>query len=561
MKPLGKPHGARRRLSALAIGLSLSLSLSLSLMSWPAAAAETVPHLRRQGSATQLIVNEQAFLVLGGELHNSSASSLPYLEKLWPTLKAIGVNTVLAPVEWDQIEPVEGRYDFTILDGMLKQARAHDTRLILLWFGAWKNSMSTYVPSYVKFDSQRFTRARNRAGQAQDILTPFDSRTLAADKAAFTAMLRHLKENDQQRTVIMVQVENEIGMLPDARDYGPAANAGFKAEVPAKLLHDLQARGERLHPAVRQLWDANGKRSAGSWAQVFGTSIEADELFQAWGYAVFVESLVTAGKAVYPLPMYVNAANNRPGKKPGEYPSAGPLPHLFDIWKSGAPSIDILALDSYFPNFVDWARQYKRADNPLFVPEANRAGRPDAGANLLYALGEHDAIGYSPFGIEDIRNVDADALSNSYKLVKQLAPLIGKSQGLGLMRGFKAPVSYDGVVDTSPVQVAMGTYSLDVSFSNQWGKTEDQELDTRGGLVIQVADNEFVVAGKGLTVTFKDGLGAASVGIEKLTEGIFEDGRWTPGRWLNGDESHQGRHVRLAADDFTIQRVKLYKFH
>lgn len=545
---------ARSRLPAWA--------MVLSLLSWSAAAAEPVPHLRKQGTATQLIVNEQPYLVLGGELHNSSASSLSYLEKLWPTLNAIGVNTVLAPVEWDQIEPVEGRYDFTVLDGMLKQARAHDTRLILLWFGAWKNSMSTYVPAYVKLDSQRFPRARNRAGQAQDILTPFDNQILAADKAAFTAMLRHLKEIDQQRTVIMVQVENEIGMLPDPRDYGPQANAAYKGAVPKQLLSRIQSHRDRLHPAVRQLWEAHGKRTSGSWAEVFGNSIEADEIFQAWGYAVFVESLVSAGKAVYPLPMFVNAANNRPGKKPGEYPSAGPLPHLFDIWKSGAPSIDILALDIYFPNFVDWAKQYKRPDNPLFVPEANRAGRADAGANALYALGEHDSIGYSPFGIEDIRDPSTDSLSKAYKLVKQLAPLISKSQGRGVMHGFKAPVSYEGIVNASPVQVSMGTYSLDVSFSNQWGKTEDQEIDARGGLVIQVSDNEFVVAGKGLTVTFKDGSGSTdSVAIEKLTAGVFEDGRWKDGRWLNGDESHQGRHVRLPADDFTVQWVKLYKFH
>ncbi|MEO7494957.1 MAG: DUF5597 domain-containing protein [Massilia sp.] len=527
-----------------------------------AAEAPPLPQLRKQGSAPQLVVDGQPYLILGGELHNSSASSLAYLQKQWPALNRIGLNTVLAPVEWDQIEPREGHYDFTILDGMLKQARANQKRLVLLWFGAWKNSMSTYVPAYVKHDSARFTRARSRAGQAQDILTPFDPKVLAADTAAFTAMLRHLKQVDRQRTVIMVQVENEVGMLPDPRDYGTLANAAFDAEVPASLLAHLRNNAGRLQPALGQLWEEHGKRTSGTWAQVFGTSMAADEIFMAWGYASFLESLVKAGKAEYPLPMFVNAANVRPGRKPGEYPSAGPLPHLFDVWKRAAPSIDIMALDIYFANFVELAKRYKTPDNPLLVAEANRAGRPDAGANALYAIGELDAIGYSPFGIEDLRDTGKDSLTKAFALIGQLAPLIHQSQGRGVMRGFKVPVNYDGVVDTRPVQVTLGGYRLDVSFANQWGKTEDAELDTRGGVTIQTAPNEFIIAGKGLTVVFTDaGAANESVGIEKLTEGSYKDGRWLEERWLNGDESHQGRHLRLNPDEFTIQRITLYKYH
>ena len=535
-------------------------ALALFLLEGSAAlAANSVPHLRKQGTATQLIVNDQPFLVLGGELHNSSASHLPYLNKLWPALKGAEVNTILAPVQWDQIEPVEGRFDFTVLDGMLKQARANDTKLILLWFGAWKNSMSTYVPPWVKRDAQRFPRSLARNGVAQEVLTPFSAKTLAADTAAYRALLAHLKQVDTERTVVMVQVENEIGMLPDVRDYSPLANAAIAGQVPKALTDYLGANRARLHPSVQALWAANGHRTSGTWAEVFGTSVAAEEVFQAWGYATFVETMTAAGKAAYPLPMYVNAALNRPGKKPGEYPSAGPLPHLFDIWKAGAPSIDVLAIDTYFPNFTDWAPQFKRPDNPLFVPEADNAGRHDAAAKAFYAIGEFDAFGFSPFGVEDSKT--SDPLPKAYRLLRQLTPLINQVQGSGNMRGFKAKVSYDGAVDASPQQVTMGGYALQVSFSNPWAKSDSKDLEGCGGLIIRLSDDEFLLAGKGLTVTFKDATGAGDqIGLEKVTEGTYENGKWQDGRWLNGDEIHQGRQVMLVTGDFTMQRVKLYRY-
>ncbi|KQN69564.1 beta-galactosidase [Duganella sp. Leaf61] len=526
-----------------------------------AVAAPNVPHLRQQGTATQLIVDDQPFLVLGGELHNSSASHLPYLNRLWPALKKAELNTVLAPVQWDQVEPEEGRYGFTVLDGMLKQARANDMRLILLWFGAWKNSMSTYVPPYVKRDTKRFPRAQNRAGAAQEILTPFGEQTLQRDTAAFRALLAHLKQADTQRTVIMVQVENEIGMLPDVRDFGPLANAALAGQVPRRLLDYLQAHRTTLHPSLLALWNAQGQRTSGTWAEVFGSSTGAEEVFQAWAYAAFVETMSAAGKAAYPIPLYVNAALNRPGKKPGEYPSAGPLPHLFDVWKAAARSIDLLAIDTYFPNFTDWAPQFKRHDNPLFVPEADNAGRHDAAAKAFYAIGEHDAFGFSPFGIEDSTGLGDDTLPAAYRLLRQLAPVINQHQGAGRTRGFKARVSYDGVVDAAPQQATMGGVTLNVAFGNPWAKADNKDIESFGGLVIRLADDEFLIAGKGLTVTFKDATGAGdSIGLELVTEGTYENGKWVPGRWLNGDEIHQGRQVMLVTGAFTAQRVKLYRY-
>lgn len=538
-------------------GIALAAAL---LATWTSALAAPLPFIRNQGSTGHLVVDNKPFLVLGGELGNSSASDLSYLNKLWPGLRAAGLNTVIAPVEWDQIEVRPGHYDFRILDGMLKQARANKMKIILLWFGAWKNSMSTYTPAYVKHDYARFSRAYDKKGVAQDILTPFDPDNLAVDKAAFAALMKHLKATDTERTVLMVQVENEIGMLPAVRDYGPQAETAYRGAVPATLTAYLKANRERLHPQLKALWEAQGARSSGTWTEVFGDSIAAEEVFQAWAYAVFVEQLTTAGKAAYQLPMYVNAALNRTGKKPGEYPSAGPLPHLFDVWKAGAPSLDVLAMDIYMPNFADWARRFKRHDNFLFIPEANNAGRSETAADAFYAFGELGAAAFSPFAIDDLKGAERDAMANAYAVLKQLAPLFFEHQGKPTMRGFRTQVAEDGSIDTSPQKVTMGDYVVEVGFIDPWTPKDKQDLVAHGGLVIQLSPDELLVAGRGLTVTFMDAAAAAEVGLEKITEGSFVDGKWKEGRWLNGDQSHQGRHLKLPVQRFDMQRVKLYKY-
>jgi beta-galactosidase GanA len=522
--------------------------------------AAPVPTIRSQGSTAQLMVDNQPFLILGGELHNSSASDLAYLQTLWPRLRAAGLNTVIAPVEWDQIEPAEGRYDFHVLDGLLKQARANNMKLVLLWFGAWKNSMSTYAPRYIKQDPARYAKARDRNGVAQDILSPFDPDNLAADQRAFSALMAHLKSVDHQRTVIMVQVENEIGMLPDARDHSPAADSVYNGAVPARLIDYLQANRTRLHPQLKALWEDNGARTAGTWQQVFGASVEAEEVFQAWAFASFTESLTAAGKAAYPLPMYVNAALNRPGKKPGEYPSGGPMPHLFDVWKAGAPSLDVLAMDTYFPDFTMWAKRFQRHDNFLFIPEANNASRPENGANAFYAIGELGAVAFSPFGIDSLTDARTDSMADAYRVLRQITPLIFAHQGKPTMRGFRSTVAYDGSIDTTAQKVTMGGYTIEVGFVDPWIPKDQQTLSAHGGLIIALSNDEFLVAGRGLTLRFQDASGTDQVGIDRITEGSYVNGAWREGRWLNGDESHQGRHVKLDEKTFGMQRVRLYKY-
>ena len=523
-------------------------------------AEAAAPRLVKQGSTQQLVVDGEPFLILGGELGNSSASSAEYMGPHWPRLKAMNLNTVLAPVSWELIEPAEGKFDWTSVDALLRDARAHDLKLVILWFGAWKNSMSTYVPSWVKRDQQRFPRAQLADGSSVEILSALSSNTREADVRAFGAFMEHLERVDRDRnTVLMVQVENEIGMLPVARERGAIADKLFAGAVPPALMRSLTKR-EKLEPELQALWQKHGAKTSGSWAAVFGNDEAGAEVFTAWHYASFVEALVVAGKKRYDIPLYVNVALNRTGRKPGEYPSGGPLPHLTDIWKAGTPSTDMLSPDIYFPNFAQLAARYRRADNTLFIPEANNATNSQGPANAFFSFGELDSLGFSPFSIESLGDAP-NALSQAYAVLEQLAPLLLDARGSGRLGGFRATISEDGVVIDSPVKKNLAGIEFTVAFVDPWTPRDQQKIADHGGLVIHTAGEDFWFAGSGITITFKgaDG-GAPLVGIDVAEEGKFVDGKWVAGRRLNGDQTHQGRHIRLPPGQFQIQKVRLYRY-
>jgi len=423
--------------------------------------------------------------------------------------------------------------------------------------------MSTYAPSWVKRDQVRFPRAKSANGASVEILSAFSDNVRDADARAYTALMAHLKAADGgKNTVLMVQVENEIGMLPVARDWGEGARKAYAQPVPEPLLRRLSDGGDRIEPELRALWQAHGAKTSGTWAEVFGDADAGAEVFTAWHYARYAEAVAAAGKAAYPLPMYVNAALNRAGKAPGEYPSGGPLPHLLDVWKAGAPSLDLLAPDIYFPNFSDLAGRFQRPDNALFIPEANNVTAPEVPANAFYAFGELDAFGFSPFQVENADEASAKAVAESYALLRQLTPAILTAQGLGKMAGFRPRVLEDGTVLDQPVSQSLGGYRFNVVFTDPWTPKAEQTIAAHGGMLIQVGPEEYLFAGRGLVVTFAgEGDGPPIAGIDSAVEGVFDpQGRWVPGRTLNGDQTHQGRHIRLPPDQFQIQRVKFYRY-
>ena len=517
----------------------------------------SIPALRKQGSATQLIVKGQPFLVLGGELGNSSASDLNYLRPIWEKLKLMNCNTVLTPVYWELMEPEKGQFNFTLLDSLIENARKYEMKLVLLWFGSWKNSMSCYVPSWIKRDYQNYPRARDEKAIPQEILTPFSPANLQADINAFRAMMTHIKEKDEkEQTVIMVQVENEIGMLPNARDYHPEATKAFKGEVPKQLIQYLQKNKNKLSPSVFEAWKQAGFKTNGSWEELFGKGLATDEFFMAWYFADFTNKVAEEGKKIYPLPLFVNAALNRPNVKQGDYPSGGPLPHLMDIWKAATPAIDFLSPDFYNPDFSYWNDLYTRGDNPLFIPEIRF--EPSVAAKVFYAVGHYDAIGFSPFSIESTDTGEDEPLGKSYKVLSQLSPLIHQHQGKNTMDGslLDKKMTADTVTFSDYVFTVKHDYTLGWS-----PKAKEDIWPQTGGLVIQTAPDEFIIAGTGIVVTFSsDQIDKGKVGILTMEEGVYTHGQWMPGRTMNGDQSHQGRHLRFEVGHYGIQKIKLYRY-
>jgi beta-galactosidase GanA len=531
-----------------------------------------VPRLETKGDTKQLIVGGKPVLMIAGELSNSASSSAEYMAPHWKRLKDMNLDTVITPVSWELIEPVEGQFDWSSVDSQIKSARANNLKLVVLWFGAWKNSMSTYVPGWVKRDQQRFPRAATPNGQSVEILSTFGGDTLKADQRAYAALMAHIKAVDAaQNTVLMVQVENEIGMLPVARDYSAGANAAFREPVPAELVNYLSTHKDTLVPAMQRLWLERGAHTSGTWEDLFGTGDAAAEIFAAWHYARFADQLAAAGKAAYPLPMYVNVALNRPGRIPGEYPSGGPLPHLLDVWKAGAPHLDFLAPDIYFPNFVDIVNGYKRPDNVLFIPEAHNSDNPIAPANAFYAIGQLDAIGFGPFSIDSV-DANPGPLKDAYGVLQQLKPYILDAQGTDRMVGFKPRQLYDETLVTEPETRDLGPYRFTISYVDTQKSAANPGADVQkaanaavasaGGLIIQIGPEEYLIAGQGITVTFKPRAdGGALAGIDSAWEGHYDaTGEWLAGRLLNGDQTHQGRHIRLFPGQWQIQRVKLYTY-
>jgi hypothetical protein len=510
-----------------------------------------LPHLEKRDVTTQLIVDGRPFLMLGGELFNSSSSSLEYMKPLWPRLAAIPLNTVLTPLSWELIEPTEGKYDFTLVDGLLGQAREQHVRIVFLWLASWKNGMSSYPPVWVKQNTKRFPRVilHNNEANILSTIAAFSDATRDADARAFAAVMEHIREVDSRdHTVIMMQVENEVGILGDARDHSAAADQAFASAVPSQLIDYIKAHRDTIDPELCSLWLKQGEKTSGTWAQVFGDTVRADEIFMAWNYARYVQSVTSKGKAAYNLPMYVNTWLAGEDTAPGDYPSGGPQPRVIDVWKAAGTAIDIYSPDLYASNFSYWANRYHRDDNPLFIPET-RGGAAGA-ANVFYAVGEHAAIGFSPFAIDSFSEGTTD-LGASYAAIASVTPILFDEQTKGKVHGFTLTKEHPSV------EFSMNGYTVQVSLDEIFGN----HSENGAGMIIATSQNEFLGVGKGFRVlitprspsTFK-------LGYASIDEGIYRDGRWIPGRRLNGDENDQGSYWRFDSRSIKIEKAVLYRY-
>lgn len=539
-----------------------------------------IPHLEKRGNVTQLIVEGKPYLALAMELTNSASSSREYMKPYWSQLKESGVNTVLAVITWEMIEPEEGKFDFKVVDEIIEDARANDLKVALLWFGSWKNGYTSYTPKWVKKDTERFPLALTKDGKQLSILTTLAQSSWEADAKAYAATMKHIAEVDrEEQTVIMMQVNNEVGLHGYTRDYHPEAVKAFNGPVPQMLIDYLIANEARLLPETLNAWKKQGRKTSGTWEEVFGKGDYTDEMFMAWHYGRYMNAIATAGKEVHPIPTFVNAWIVQPeDKHPGNYPAGGPQAQNHDIWRAAAPAIDILSPDIYLPDYPTIIQMYARAGNPVFVPES-RAGQGGA-ANAAYTIGQMGGIGYSPFGVE------ASIVSPTNESFRQFYQLAGSAADLILDAQAKGTISATWVKALDPTrlkdEVVMGDYKLvyELVSSGQRKGGAPQRLggtyapDAQGyAIAIQMSNDSFLFLGSNIRVQFLPVDGKGVVGLAKTVEGNFVDGKWVEGRWLNGDQIQLRYDLLPAADEgFSGQgldfskpnpqfiKVELYKY-
>lgn len=540
--------------------------------------AAEIPSLVTNNGRHALMVDGEPFLILGVQANNS-ANYPAALKDVWPTLEKMHANTLSIPVAWEQIEPEEGRFDFSYVDYLVKEARKRDLRLNLLWFATWKNNAPHFAPAWVKLDNKRFPRVVKQDGDTLNSLSPLFRSTLEADKKAFVELMKHIKKIDKKHTVILMQVENEVGTYGSVRDFSPTAQKAFNAPVPADLVKKLNVK-------------------PGTWSQVFGK--DADEFFHAYHIAVYVDEIAAAGKAIKPLPMNVNVALRNPFNPglPGQYSSGGPTDNVLDIWKAAAPNIDMISPDIYFRDYkaVDKVLElYSRPDNALFVAEI---GNDQPFARYFFSTLGYQGVGFAPFGMDNtdysnyplgakkIDDETIEAFAQNYRLLKPMAREWAKLSFENRVWGVAEPVDTNANnekiwnAEATPEEIKseakknaanytqrldVGLWDAEVTYGRPmfWIDPPVGNTPSSGGVIIaQLSDNEYLVTGYRARVTFSASaeLNGKKYMIERVEEGHFENGKWVFERVWNGDQTDWGLNFTSRMHVLKV-RMAAYETH
>lgn len=519
----------------------LVLAFAALAAALPAAAAP-VPQIVSKEGRHALHVDGAPYLVLGAQANNSS-NYPAMLHTVWPVIRRMGANTLEIPIAWEQVEPVEGRFDFSFLDALLQEARANDVRIVLLWFATWKNTGPNYAPLWVKTDTARFPRMKTAEGKTHYVLSPHGKETLAADKRAFVKLMEHIRAQDPQHTIIMVQPQNEMGSYGLTRDHAPEADALFRGSVPPEV--------------------ARHKGKSGTWEAVYGDF--AEQAFTVWHMARYTDEIAAAGKAVKPLPMYTNAALGDPFDAKAAIGSAtgGPQWNMIDLWKVAAPHIDFVAPDIYTRDhkaYTAYLDHYARPDNPLMVPETGNA--VDYARFFWAALGK-GAIGFAPFGMDatgysnyplgakTLGHEEIEAFGRNYRL---FAPIHRQWARIAAEKPVWGAAKAADAADQSTV---MGRWKLTAQFElwefgeREWTWIERDPHPTKGkpvgGMVAaQLGPDEFLVAGSDVRIRFAlaDPAAGETGTMLRVEEGTFApDGTWAMRRVWNGDQTDYGLNL------------------
>lgn len=503
-------------------------------------AQQSLPEIRKEGNKHVFYLEGEPYLILGAQLWNSSA--WPQItDRFWEQAKTLGCNTIEAPIYWQNIEPEPGKFNFKELDQLILRAREQGLRLVLLWFGSYKNGRSQYAPPWVLEDPAQYPRMQNASGQEIYVLSAVSDANREADKRAFVEVMRHIREVDaQHQTVIMMQVENEPGSMWTNRDYSPAANARYEKEVPTDIVRKLNTSG-------------------GTWTEVFG--VDGPEAFNAYHIASYINDIAAAGRTVYNLPMYANVwIRENAFQRPGEYPSGGPTTNMIDMWKAAAPQIDLLALDVYHGNpkiFNELCDHYDRPDNALFVPEMGNG--PNFARFQFYAIGNYNAIGVAPYGIDpfhvdphdkrDREQLDGrfDGIARNYRLLSGAIHPITQLQGTGKL------VAVGEEEGMSEQLVRLDGY--DVLFRYGFPTYKDRSQRTGRALIGQLGPDEFLLIGFDAKFQFRPTYGSGYNAAEYVLveQGHYEKDQWVRERIWNGDALY---HATLPQDG-AILKIKL----
>ena len=533
------------------------------------------------------------WIAIAGEAHNSSASDAVYMSGIWEKAEELGLNTLLLPVSWELIEPEENRFEFTLVDELIMQARNAGMHIIFLWFGTWKNAQSTYAPEWVKKDLQRFPRAELEQGKRKIILKNFynmpyttlsylGEETKHADAKAFARLMRHLRVIDgKERTVLAVQVENETGVQGSAREHSTLAEQLFAKTPPQGLVDYLENHTDEMDESLKNVWQnqnagaerkitpdsgQDGMEKCGKekgWREVFG--LAADEIFSAYHIASYVEYVAAAGKAEYDLPMAVNSWLTQ-GTEPGVYPSGGPVAKMMEVRNYAAPSIDIYAPDIYVHNFTDICEEYTKLGNPLFIPET--ATHSHCAPRLVYAIGHYHAVCFAPFGFEDMGKPFNSATAHLFGVdVKD--PLLSIPQDvkeyhycastLGSMIDlFSDNYGTDNLQAVIAENCKDGTGEMlfeDYRFRVQMavsGQGEQKGVC----LILKAEEDTFYMFANACQIEIcSNDKTREHCDILSYEEGAFSEGIWVAGRRLNGDEA-----AAITFEEYRLVKIKLFLY-
>lgn len=489
-----------------------------------------------------LNVDGKPFTILGGQSGNSNnwPSMHPNLFKVMDEMNA---NTLEVPIYWEEIEPVQGKYDFSSVKTIIDRARENDIRLVLLWFATWKNGSNHYMPEWMKLDSRKYFNVVGNAGRHIDSPSPHCKAAMELDAKAFAEVMKFLKEYDPCHTVIMVQVENEPGTWDSVRDYSKSVDKLFKANVPDAL----------LKPEI--LAELGAKADKGSWSTVFGD--RADEYFHAWHVASYIEYVAAAGKAVNPLPLYVNVALRNPFGNPpaSSYESGGATDNVICIYNAAAPHIDFCAPDIYQSgdaNYMECIKLYTRPDNCLMVPETT------SNPKYLYEVIAR-GIGFAPFGVDG--RSGKGPLSEEYAMLRPIADKLATWRVEGRIH-----TAFESEVDHATSYVDLGGWKAVLTWgranrSNVQGARAEGERKVANGhaMIVKLAENDFYCFGANLRWSFlpqgKDE--GKAWHYLRVEEGCFNDnGEWVVRRILNGDETDwTGPYV---GEHPTVLHIRVY---